>query len=51
MDAAMRIFELTKSFPAEEKYSMVDQNATLFALGLHEYRRSLAQETLCGALH
>src|SRR5687768_537594 len=23
--AAMRIFELTKSFPAEEKYSMVDQ--------------------------
>ena len=25
MDAAMRIFELTKAFPAEEKYSMVDQ--------------------------
>ncbi len=25
MDAAMEIFELTKSFPAEEKYSMVDQ--------------------------
>ncbi len=25
MDAAMRIFELTKSFPPEEKYSMVDQ--------------------------
>src|SRR5215813_9500221 len=25
MDAAMRIFELTKRFPAEEKYSMVDQ--------------------------
>jgi four helix bundle protein len=25
MDAAMRIFELTKTFPAEEKYSMVDQ--------------------------
>ncbi len=23
--AAMRIFELTKTFPAEEKYSMVDQ--------------------------
>jgi four helix bundle protein len=25
MDAAMRIFELTKDFPPEEKYSMVDQ--------------------------
>ncbi len=25
MDAAMRIFELTKTFPREEKYSMVDQ--------------------------
>jgi len=25
MDAAMKIFEVTKSFPAEEKYSMVDQ--------------------------
>jgi len=25
MDAAMRIFELSKTFPPEEKYSMVDQ--------------------------
>ena len=25
MEAAMRIFELTKKFPSEEKYSMVDQ--------------------------
>ncbi|MET0649373.1 MAG: four helix bundle protein [Pyrinomonadaceae bacterium] len=25
MEAAMRIFELTKRFPPEEKYSMVDQ--------------------------
>lgn len=25
MDAAMEIFELTKSFPKEEKYSLVDQ--------------------------
>ena len=25
IDAAMRIFELTQSFPPEEKYSMVDQ--------------------------
>jgi four helix bundle protein len=24
-DAAMKIFEITKTFPAEEKYSMVDQ--------------------------
>ena len=24
-DAAMRIFQLTKGFPAEEKYSLVDQ--------------------------
>ncbi len=25
MDAAMKIFHLTKQFPPEEKYSMVDQ--------------------------
>lgn len=25
MDAAMRIFELTKSFPVDERFSMVDQ--------------------------
>ena len=25
MDAAMQVFELTKTFPAEEKFSMVDQ--------------------------
>ena len=25
MNAAMNIFELTKNFPTEEKYSMVDQ--------------------------
>jgi four helix bundle protein len=25
MDTAMRVFELTKRFPIEEKYSMVDQ--------------------------
>ncbi len=25
MDSAMKIFELTKTFPPEEKYSMVDQ--------------------------
>jgi phage-related protein len=25
MEAAMRIFELTKSFPTEEKYSLTDQ--------------------------
>jgi four helix bundle protein len=25
MEAAMKIFQLTKSFPSEEKYSMVDQ--------------------------
>ena len=25
MEAAMRIFELTKKFPSDEKYSMVDQ--------------------------
>jgi len=26
MDAAMDIFPMTKTFPAEEKYSLVDQN-------------------------
>src|SRR5215210_7333000 len=25
MDSAMKIFELTKTFPSEDKYSMVDQ--------------------------
>ncbi len=30
MDAAMRIFELTKSFPPEKKYSLVDQMGRRF---------------------
>ena len=25
MDAAMRVFELTKSFPSEERFSLIDQ--------------------------
>ncbi|MGB3941596.1 MAG: four helix bundle protein [Candidatus Manganitrophaceae bacterium] len=34
MDAAMRIFQLTKGFPPEEKYFLCGSNAPVFAVGL-----------------
>ena len=52
MEAAMEIFQITKSFPPEEKYSMVDQMAVLhgpYALTLPKHgvsegiRRHLSQ--------
>ncbi len=33
-EAAMRIFELTKSFPAEERYSLTDQFVAPLALSV-----------------
>ncbi len=33
-DAAMEIFEVSKSCPVEERYSLTDQSSTLIAFGL-----------------
>jgi hypothetical protein len=46
MDAAMKVFELTKTFPPEEKYSMVDQMRRASRSGLHEHWGSLAEKAL-----
>ena len=50
IDAAMQVFELTKRFPSEERYSMVDQNAEVVQICLREYWRSVAQATLSRTL-
>ena len=42
IDAAMRIFEITKRFPAEERYSMVDQIRRSVSISLRKHRRGLA---------
>jgi len=55
-DAAMRIFEFTKAFPGEEKYSLTDQMRRASRLrrelsrtvGVREYRRGLEETTLSG---
>jgi len=41
-DGAMRLFQLTKHFPVEERYSMVGPGASVRAVRLCEYRRSVA---------
>ena len=33
-EAAMEIFEITKKFPAEEKYSLTDQIKKIFQIGM-----------------
>jgi hypothetical protein len=40
--AAMRIFALTKQFPPEERFSMVDQYAPVLSISLRQYRRGMA---------
>jgi len=45
IDAAMHIFEITKRFPVEERFAMVDQMPSI-TISLFEYRRSMAQASL-----
>ena len=42
MEAAMRIFELTKSFPVEEKVFAHGSDETRIAVGVRQYRRGVA---------
>jgi hypothetical protein len=49
IEAAMRIFEITKNFPDEERYSMVRSDAPVVEIRLFKYRRSMAQEALSSA--
>jgi hypothetical protein len=45
-DAAMHIFELSKSFPAEEKYSLTDQDSEGVAEHLLEHGGGVAEEAV-----
>ena len=45
-EAAMQIFELTKSFPAEERFSMTDQMRRASRSCLLKHRGSVAQATV-----
>ena len=45
-DAAMRIRELSRNFPREERYSLTDPGAAIFPIRLRERRRRLAQAPL-----
>jgi len=46
MSGAMRIFELTKGFPAEERFSLVDQIRRSSRSVLCKHRRGLAETTV-----
>jgi four helix bundle protein len=45
-EAAMQIFELTKNFPPEERYSLTDQVRRSSRSVLRKFDRGLAQEAL-----
>lgn len=46
-ETAMKIFELSKKFPLEERYSLTDQiNSPFFSLCMCERGRSLAETPL-----
>ena len=49
IDAAVRIFEITKHFPMEERFSMTDQMRRASRSVLLEHRRSVAKATLPSA--
>jgi hypothetical protein len=34
-DLAMEVFELTKCFPKEERYALIDATARILSCGLH----------------
>lgn len=42
-DAAMKIFEVSKKFPVEERYSLTDQIRRSGAFRLCKFSRSMAQ--------
>ena len=46
---AMEIFELTKSFPSEEKYALTSQIRRSSRFNLFESSRSVGKEALCSA--
>jgi four helix bundle protein len=46
MDAAMRIFDITKTFPAEEKYSLVDQIRRSSRSVRRQYRGSMEEKKI-----
>lgn len=47
---AMRIFQVTKRFPAEERYALTGQLRRSRAFALPESSRSLGQTAIRGAL-
>ena len=51
MQAAMRIFELTKYFPVEERYSHTDQIRKASRSVLLEHWGGLAETALSGRLY
>jgi len=42
-DAAMQIFELSKQFPVEERYSLTDSDATVIEVGLCKFGGGMAK--------
>ncbi len=51
MDAAVRVFELTKRFPAGVRYSLTDQFPARITFRSIEHRGGLAQASLSGCFH
>jgi hypothetical protein len=49
-DTAMEIFEISKSFPKEEKYSLTDQ-IRILQIGVHQSRGGMAETEVQGSIH
>ena len=45
-EAAMIIFELSKQFPKEERYSLTDHSLTCFSVSLYKFGRGMAQKKI-----
>jgi hypothetical protein len=45
-EAAMIIFELSKQFPQEERYSLTDHSLTCFSLSLYQFCGGMAQKKI-----
>lgn len=46
METCMKIFELSKRFPAEERYSLTDQIRRSSQICMHQSRAGMAQATI-----